>query len=64
MLEGQSVEGGAMELAGAGDEVVVGEAGRLHEGVDHRWADEAEASPDHVLADGLRLGGLDWDLSA
>ena len=53
-----------MELAGAGDEVVVGEAGRLHEGVDHRWADEAEASPDHVLADGLRLGGLDWDLSA
>lgn len=31
--------GGAVEVAGARDEVIVGEAGGLHEGVDDGWAD-------------------------
>lgn len=51
-------------MARARDEVVVGEPDRLHEGVDDSGADEAEAAPDHVLADGLRLGRLHGDLPA
>ena len=53
-----------MEVARAGEEVVVGQAGGLHEGVDDGGTDEPEAAPDHVLADGLRLGGLHGDLPA
>lgn len=51
-------------MARARDEVVVGEPDRLHEGVDDSGSDEAEAAPDHVLADGLRLGRLHRDLPA
>ena len=51
-------------MARAGDEVVVGEPDGLHEGVEHGGAHEPEASPDHVLADGLRLGRLHRDLPA
>lgn len=50
--------------AGAGEEVVDGEAGGLHEGVDDGGSDEAEAPANHVLADGLRLGGFRRDLPA
>lgn len=50
-------------VARAGDEVVVGEPDGLHEGVEHGGAHEPEASPDHVLADGLRLGRLHRDRS-
>jgi hypothetical protein len=56
--------GGAGAVARARDEVVVGEADRLHEGVDDGGADEAEPAPDHVLADALRLGRLRRDLPA
>lgn len=50
-------------MARAGDGVVVGQASSLHEGVDNRRTDETEAAANHVLADGFRLGGLDWDFS-
>lgn len=46
---------GALVETVAGDEVVVGHAGGLHEGVDHRRADATEAPPHQVLADGLGL---------
>lgn len=55
---------GAVEVAGTRDEVVVGETGGLHEGMDDGWADEPEAPADHVFADGLGFGGLDGDLPA
>lgn len=42
-----------MEVAGAGDEMVVGQAGSLHEGVDHRRSNKAKAMADHVFADGF-----------
>lgn len=53
-----------MEVVRAGDGVAVGQASSLHEGVDDRRANEAETTANHVLADGFRLGGLDWDFSA
>ena len=53
-----------MAVAGAGDDVVVGEAGGLHEGVDDGRADEPEPAANHVFADGLRFGGLSRDFSA
>lgn len=56
--------GGAVEVAGARSEVIVGEAGGLHEGMDDGWTDEPEAPADHVFANGLGFGGLDWDLPA
>ena len=43
--------------AEAGDDVVVGEAGRLHERVDGRRADEPEAAALEVLRQRLRLVG-------
>jgi len=46
-------EGSAFKLAKASDEVVVGEAGRLHERVDGGGAYSSEPSSDQVLADTL-----------
>lgn len=46
------------------DQVVVGEAGGLHEGVYHRGAHLPEPPPHHVLAYRLRLRRLHRDLVA
>lgn len=51
-------------MSGASDQVVVGEARGLHEGVDDRRPDAPEPPLHHVLADGLRLRGLYGDLLA
>lgn len=48
----------ALAEAVAGDEVVVGHADGLHEGVDHRRPDAEEASPEQVLAHGVGLRRL------
>lgn len=63
LLGGGATGGGAAVVESvAGDEVVVGDAGGLHEGVDDGGAHAAEAPADHVLAHGLRLRGLHRDL--
>lgn len=51
---GVSVPQGEEEaVARAGEEVVVGEAGSLHEGMHDGWADGTEATADEVFAYGL-----------
>lgn len=50
-------------VAVARDEMVIGEAGGLHKGIDDRGADEPEPAADHVLADRLGFRGLHRDLS-